>query len=371
MFVKFIENAIAPRYPRFAVYPSHSKTFCAAEAISGLEDGIVFILRYPVRRYGSSYRLYSWIRPHYSKFVSVKAASFNPARIFDRATLLHLRLPFSFFLLPVFCFGISQASNIHAINTWTLFVALHFFIYPGSNVYNSFMDRDTGSIGGLEHPPPVTPSLLYASVYMDVAGLLLCAVVRWELAALVSGYVAFSKAYSWHGIRLKKYPWLGWVMVLFFQGGYTFLMTHMAAENNFTVQWFNEKNLLCLLIASLFIGGYYPLTQIYQHQEDSERGDQTVSYRLGVRGTFVFSGVLFALAAAVCYVYFTTFYTLDHFLLFLLMLLPVVLYFLYWAAISFKDQYRADYRHAMRMTFISSLSMIVAFALIWWMNLTV
>src|SRR5579871_667568 len=81
--------------------------------------------------------------------------------IFDRDTVLHLRVPFSFYLLPVFCFGISQAATIHVTDTWIVFIALHLLIYPGSNVYNSYMDKDTGSIGGLEHPPPVTPKLYY------------------------------------------------------------------------------------------------------------------------------------------------------------------------------------------------------------------
>lgn len=299
----------------------------------------------------------------------MKTGIFNIANVFDRDTVLHLRLPFSFFLLPVFCFGISQVSNIHAINAWTVFIALHLFIYPGSNVYNSYMDRDTGSIGGLKNPPPVTRKLYQASILIDTAGLLLCALVDWRIAALLAGYVAFSKAYSWHGIRFKKFAWLGWLMVLFFQGGYTYLMANMSAENNFTLSWFTDKNLLGMLIACLFIGGYYPLTQIYQHEEDAERGDFTVSYRLGVRGTFIFTGLLFIAAAVVCYVYFTGFYTLRQFLLFIAGLIPLIVYFLYWAIRSFRDPAFADYDHAMKMTFISSLCMILVFCLIGYINL--
>ncbi|MDB5281229.1 MAG: 1,4-dihydroxy-2-naphthoate octaprenyltransferase, partial [Bacteroidota bacterium] len=74
--------------------------------------------------------------------------------IFDRDTIIHLRIPFSLFLFPVFCFAVSQSPEINWVNTLVIFVALHFFIYPGSNVYNSYMDEDKGSIGGLEKPPP-------------------------------------------------------------------------------------------------------------------------------------------------------------------------------------------------------------------------
>src|SRR5688500_17317517 len=97
----------------------------------------------------------------------------DPVSVFDRDTILHLRIPFSLYLLPIFCFGFSQAGYIDWFNFSIVFLVLHFFIYPGSNVYNSYMDRDTGSIGGLEKPPPVTPRLYYASIILDTAGIVL------------------------------------------------------------------------------------------------------------------------------------------------------------------------------------------------------
>ena len=290
--------------------------------------------------------------------------------VFDRNTILHLRLPFSFFLLPVFVFGISQASNIHATNTLIVFFALHFFIYPGSNVYNSYMDKDTGSIGGLRNPPPVTPRLYYASIVMDVAGLLICWLSGWENVLLMSGYVAFSKAYSWHGIRLKKYPYLGWLMVAFFQGGYTFLLANMAAGDVFGAVWFTEKNLLCMAIATLLIGAYYPLTQIYQHEEDSSRGDFTISYKLGVYGTFIFAAALFMAGFAIAFHYFTHFYTMQQFLLFAGCIMPVMAYFVYWFVKALRDKKSADYSHAMMMTFISSVCMVLCFSVILIFNIS-
>jgi 1,4-dihydroxy-2-naphthoate octaprenyltransferase len=288
--------------------------------------------------------------------------------LFDRDTILHLRLPFSFFLLPVFVFGISQASNIHATNAFIVFFALHFFIYPGSNIYNSYMDKDTGSIGGLKHPPPVTPKLYYASMVMDIAGLAICALAGWENALIMSGYVAFSKAYSWHGIRLKKYPYLGWLMVAFFQGGYTFLLANTAAENVFDISWFTGKNLTCMLIATLLIGAYYPLTQIYQHDEDSERGDFTISYKLGIKGTFIFSAALFLIGFIVAYRYFIEYYSVQQFALFGFSLLPVMSYFFYWFVKTMKDFKNADYSHAMKMTFVSSVCIVTCFLIILMIN---
>lgn len=293
----------------------------------------------------------------------------NRTALFDRDTLLHLRLPFSFFLLPVFCFGISEAAFLHPGNVAIVFIALHFFIYPGSNIYNSYMDRDKGSIGGLRNPPPVTRKLYTVSIIFDSVGLLLSLLIGWEMLLLMLVYVGISKAYSWHGIRLKKYGWTGWLVVMLFQGGYTFLLVNMASEDLFRREWFNMQNLLAMLIASLLIGGFYPLTQIYQHGEDSGRGDMTISYKLGIKGTFLFSAALFLVACATAWYYFRQFYTTEHFFVFAGCLLPVAVYFLYWFSKTLRDRTFADYTHAMRMTLVSSICMIVCFGVLFFMNI--
>ena len=237
--------------------------------------------------------------------------------LFDRDTVLLLRLPFSFFLLPIFLFAISQTMQIHLFNTFIIFIVLHLFIYPASNSYNSYMDNDIGSIGGLKNPPPATPKLYFASIFLDITGLLFCLLINWNLIFLMLIYIAVSKAYSWNKIRLKKYGFTGWLMVMIFQGGYTFLLVNMSTENNFSFSWFNNKNLESMLLASLLIGGFYPLTQIYQHEEDAGRGDFTISYKLGVLGTFIFSAVLFLTSCAVAYHYFELYFSVNHFIFFI------------------------------------------------------
>ena len=288
--------------------------------------------------------------------------------LFDRDTILHLRIPFSFYLLPVFCFGISQAAFINLSDTIIVFIALHLFIYPASNIYNSYMDKDTGSIGGLEHPPPVTKKLYYASIVFDVAGLALCAITGWQNVLVMAGYIAFSKAYSWTGIRMKKRTYVGWLSVMFFQGGYTYMLANMAAQAHVNPDWFTPKNLECMAIASLLIGGSYPLTQIYQHEEDSSRGDYTISYRLGIIGTFIFTSVLFIAGALVALHYFIAYYQLSQFFIFAICLAPVIGYFSYWFLKTIKNRAFADYAHAMFMNKISSVCMVICFTIILFYN---
>jgi 1,4-dihydroxy-2-naphthoate polyprenyltransferase len=288
--------------------------------------------------------------------------------IFNRDTLLHFRLAFSFFLLPIFCFAISQSNSINLFNCLIVFISLHLFIYPGSNLYNSYMDNDKGSIGGLKNPPPATKKLYYASMILDCAGLLLCLLINFKMFLLMMVYICVSKAYSWHGIRLKKYAIAGWLVVVLFQGGYTFLLVNMASENLFNAAWFTHKNIECMIIATLLIGGFYPLTQIYQHAEDSGRGDYTLSYKLGVTGTFIFSGLLFIVASLVAFHYFNLYYNQQHFITYILCILPVVLYYFYWFFKTLRNKVFADYSHAMRITMISSTCMIVCYAILFCYN---
>ena len=251
----------------------------------------------------------------------------------DRDTWLHLRIPFSYYLLPVFLFGISQALNIHAINILIVAIAQHLFIYPASNSYNSYMDKDEGAIGGLEHPPPVTRNMYYMSIVFDVAGLLICSLAGWRNVLLMMGYIAFSKSYSWHGIRLKKYAFAGWLSVMFFQGGYTFIQAHLAATGEFCGCWFNQQNLECVLFASLIIGGSYPLTQIYQHEEDGNA--VTIPLAISLASKVPSSSAhLFLAGATVAVHYFTHYFSLAQFLVFGACTLPLTAYFSYWFFIS-------------------------------------
>ncbi len=288
--------------------------------------------------------------------------------IFDRDTLLHLRIPFSFFLMPVFFLGISQCEEIYLNAAIILFIALHVFIYPGSNSYNSYIDKDTGSIGGLEKPPPATRRLYYASIIFDITGLVLIALTGWINALLAAVYIIFSKAYSWHGIRLKKYAVSGWLCVAIFQGAYTFMLTNMVVQQQVSTTWFTPKNIECMIFASLIIGGSYPLTQVYQHDEDSTRGDRTISYRLGITGTFIFTMVFFTAGAVLLLHYLNTYDNAGQFAIFIITLLPVLSFFSYWFIKVLRDKKNANFANAMLMNKVSSLCMLLFFIIILILN---
>src|SRR5436853_1817893 len=134
----------------------------------------------------------------------------------SRNTIKLLRIPFSIFLSPLYFFALSQVPDIKWGKAVLIFIILHFLIYPASNGYNSYMDCDTESIGGLEKPPPPSRELYLTSIVLDLTGLLLSLMVGPLFAAVMLLYVGASKAYSYRGIRLKKYPYLGYFIVILF-----------------------------------------------------------------------------------------------------------------------------------------------------------
>lgn len=286
--------------------------------------------------------------------------------MFGRNTLVHLRIPFSFFLLPIYAFALSQADPLRVGPALLIFGILHLFIYPASNAYNSFQDRDEGPIGLLKTPPPVTRALFWLSLVFELAGIALSFLLGWAIALQVAFYGLVSRAYSWHGIRLKKYPWGSFAVVALVQGGYTYLLVFQAITGKSFAEVYGYPYRWAALATALLTGAMYPLTQIYQHREDARRGDRTLSLLLGVRGTFVFSGAVFVAALTLLGFYFISAEELNALKVVLLATFPVALYFLWWASSVWNRPARIRYEEPMRLNLISATLLTLAFLWIRW-----
>lgn len=271
-------------------------------------------------------------------------------------TLRLLRIPFSFFLMPVFLLAISQIHTLATTKAWWAFFIIHLLVYPSSNGYNSYVDKDETPIGGLEHPPKPTQSLLYLTVIMDIAALILAwLTISMTFAACLLCYILASRAYSSPQIRLKKYPYYGFAVVVLFQGAFTYYMTCVAADVA-DFQW-NNSNIFVLLATSLQIAGAYPLTQIYQHEADLKDGVVTISYRLGYLGTFIFTAVMFLFCNICYFIYFKNTQQITSFYILQGCFLPSLLYFSYWFLQVKQDTSNANFKNTMRMNAISSIGM--------------
>jgi 1,4-dihydroxy-2-naphthoate octaprenyltransferase len=259
--------------------------------------------------------------------------------------------------MPVYWFALSQTAAIQSMHAILIFVILHLLIYPASNGYNSYMDRDTESIGGIKSPMAPTRQLFYTTIAMDIMGLFLsCLISKWFALGIVA-YILASRAYSYRGIRLKKYPIIGYITVMVFQGGVTFFLVMHGSSIDKTLQ----VPIPGMIAASLLIGGFYPLTQIYQHQQDKADGVNTLSMLLGYKGTFVFTAIVYFFSVlALAYQLISTLQQ-NSFLIIQIFFLPVLVYFLWWFKKVILNNNNANFVFTMRMNILASICTNAAF----------
>lgn len=267
------------------------------------------------------------------------------------SSLQLLRFHFSFFLMPVYFFALSQANSINWYHAVIIFFILHGLVYPASNGYNSYMDRDESSIGGIKNPMQPTQQLLFITACMDILAVIASFYISRMFAYGIILYILASRAYSYRKIRLKKYPIAGYLTVVIFQGGVTFLLVYHGSDINQTTQ----IPVISLIASSFLIGGFYPLTQIYQHEEDLKDGVQTLSYKLGYRGTFIFTGIVYTVAFFFLGLQF--FLNLDQKSFFILQafMLPVLVYYVIWFRKVQKNKKEANFKNTMRMNLLASI----------------
>jgi UbiA prenyltransferase family len=279
----------------------------------------------------------------------------------DKNTIQLLRLPFSLLLMPIFLLALSQ---ITVPFSWRAvlcpFLIIHFLVYPASNGYNSYVDRDEGSIGGIEKPPMPTEKLFYVTLVMDILAIFLAVLlVNVAFAACLVTYILGSRAYSARQIRLKKYPIVAFLLVTFFQGAFTLYMSHLGITKHFL--GIDATTIWLLAACSFQIAGVYPLTQIYQHQQDLADGVVTLSYKLGYRGTFIFAGGMFALCNISYFLYFNRINQLSDFFIVQGFFVPIVAFFGYWWMQVWKDTHHANFKNTMWMNLIAAICMNLCF----------
>ncbi len=167
-----------------------------------------------------------------------------------------------------------------SFSAWVIFVVL---MNGGTLALNSAFDQDEGDIGYLKAPPKPPKYLAHFGYGLLTASLL------WSLVfirvkpgghyffEIVMTCVLMSVLYSVPPIRLKARA--GWDLLINC-GGFGFF-TPMAGWV-FTGRGL-EPALISLCIGfGLLFAALYPLTQIYQVEEDTSRGDRTLVIRLGV-----------------------------------------------------------------------------------------
>ncbi len=122
-----------------------------------------------------------------------------------------------------------------------------------------------------------------------------------------------------------------------------------------------------MAICALLIGGFYPLTQIYQHQQDLDDGVVTISYMLGYRGTFIFCAIVYSLAFTLMAQFFISQHEQDKLLMVSIFFIPVIVYFIVWFLQVNRNAQAANFKKTMFMNWLAATCTNISFVslLIW------
>lgn len=205
-----------------------------------------------------------------------------------RSLFVHLRLHFQLLLAPVYLWGWLIAGGELSGKVLLGFVAFHGFLYSGATAFNSSYDRDVGPVGGLEHPPRVTAALLPFSLAVQAIGWVIAAFVNWTFFLAYGLFVVLSVAYSHPRIRWKARTFTSVLVVAFGQGALAYFAAWAATRGEIG-SVVSPEGLRGALAAALLIVAFYPLTQLYQMDEDAARGDRTLAVAWGPKRCFAFA----------------------------------------------------------------------------------
>ena len=146
----------------------------------------------------------------------------------------------------------------------------------GTLAINSAFDRDVGDIGYLENPPPVPRYLALFAIILMMLGIPLAITLGWRFSIAYGICVIMSILYSVPPIRLKARAGFDILINATGFGALTIYAGWAAVARPL------EAPIISVVAAFFFFFvGFYPLTQIYQMSEDSERGDYTLALALG------------------------------------------------------------------------------------------
>jgi 4-hydroxybenzoate polyprenyltransferase len=167
----------------------------------------------------------------------------------------------------------------------------------GTLALNSAFDRDEGDVAYLRRPPP--PPRLLAPFALGLMGI--GQILAFRLAApypLVYGMCfVLSVAYSVPPLRLKAVAGADWIINMWGFG----TLTPYAGWAATGLPLDPARGLVLLAFCPLF-AALYPLTQLYQLEEDARKGDRTLAVALGVRRSLnvslVSAGLAFGCLAA-------------------------------------------------------------------------
>lgn len=161
----------------------------------------------------------------------------------------------------------------------------------GTLAVNSAFDRDEGDVAYLRDPPPPPTHLFRFGLGLMLSGQLAALTLPIEFALVYAMCFALSLLYSVPPFRLKAVAGADWLINMWGFG----TLTPLAGWTATGLPLDPARGLVLLAFCPLF-ASLYPLTQLYQMDEDRRRGDATLALRLGLRRSLLVATLCAALA---------------------------------------------------------------------------
>jgi UbiA prenyltransferase family len=209
-----------------------------------------------------------------------------------KSFLSHLRLHYQFLILSgAFLSGAVLSPRLNWLHFSWQFLNVHILLFGAVTVYNSYWDKDQGPIGGLRHPKPLASWTLPAAWCLQILGLGFAIWNSITSGIVFAGSMLFFWCYSRPGIRWKGRPLLSLIAI----GASTGLGGFLLGYWHFETIPLSMPILLGALGVTGLIVSLFPMSQIYQVEEDSQRLDQTFVARYGLAGMRFIYATLFPL----------------------------------------------------------------------------
>lgn len=170
------------------------------------------------------------------------------------------------------------------------FINVHLLLFGGATAYNSYMDKDEGPVGGLKNPPPMNEWMHPASLAIQFIGL----VIASNQGDLFFGLYLLSMLMFWlyssPRARWKGKPVLSIIAIAISTGTNSFLMGYLAGSQA-TIPGYPV--VVAAVGVALMLVSLYPISQWFQLEVDTDRGDLTFALKYGKKGIIIFFAICF------------------------------------------------------------------------------
>ncbi|MGM0588385.1 MAG: UbiA family prenyltransferase [Bacteroidota bacterium] len=163
---------------------------------------------------------------------------------------------------------------------WAQFINVQVILFGTATAYNSFWDKDEGAIGGLQQPPPMQSWMWWACWILQISGALWALTVSWLYLGVYLFSVILFWLYSTPLARWKAHPIKSLWAIALSTGTNSFLLGYLASGHT-------EITSTAMIVAvgvALILVSMYPISQIFQMEEDRHRGDRTFAVVYGMNG---------------------------------------------------------------------------------------